>query len=144
MMNDNDIIKALNHCCGNDKHDDKCTEEKCYQVVLPEMRDGDLRWCRQWLIKDALDLIKRQQAEIERLKEENKHHIKTVAENERRALDVTLEEIEKARAEAIKEFAKEFRSHYDDYEDYENIYAHHIRDDIDFLVEEMIEKGGEG
>lgn len=71
MMNDNDIIKALNHCCGNDKHDDKCTEEKCYQVVLPEMRDGDLRWCRQWLIKDALDLIIQQQAEIERLKLES-------------------------------------------------------------------------
>jgi tryptophan 2,3-dioxygenase len=49
------------------------------------------------------------------------------------------EKIEKSiKAEAVKEFAERLKSHYDQYDDYDDIYAHHIRDDIDFLVEEMV------
>lgn len=69
-MTDNEIIKALNYCCGNIKNnDEECNEDMCYQVTLPESRDEGTRFCRQWLIKDALELIKRQKAEIEGLEE---------------------------------------------------------------------------
>ena len=59
-MNENDVIKALEccmkgnncgGCCPYDDEDDTCEE------------------CTSKLAKDALDLIKRQWAEIERLKE---------------------------------------------------------------------------
>lgn len=55
-MNDNEIIKAL-ECCGR---------ESCLGCPY---RDGK---CHQGnpMIRDALDLITRQQAEIERLKKE--------------------------------------------------------------------------
>lgn len=141
-MKDNEIIKALNYCCGNDEHDEECNEKKCYQAVMPEMRNGDLRFCRQWLIKDALDLIKRQQEEVEKLKAENLHHRKTIAENAQRGLEVTLEEIEKARAETIEEFAErakeEFRANTDNNGDINSCFVPIIIDDI---ATEMIEKG---
>ena len=54
-----EIIRAMEYCCGNTKQgdDEECTEKVCYQCALPEDRNGDIRWCRHWLIKDALDLI---------------------------------------------------------------------------------------
>ena len=68
-MTDNEIIKALNYCCGNIKNnDEECNEDMCYQVCLPESREEGLRWCGEWLMKDALDLINRQKAEIEEWK----------------------------------------------------------------------------
>lgn len=67
-MTDNEIIKALNYCCGNiGYNDEECNKDMCYQVALPESRDGDIRWCKQWLIKDAIDLINRQKEEIKSL-----------------------------------------------------------------------------
>lgn len=85
-MTDNEIIKALNYCCGNIKNnDEECNEDMCYQVTLPESRDEGTRFCRQWLIKDALDLINRQNAEIENLQKNidglnifTKNHIKVI------------------------------------------------------------------
>lgn len=69
-MTDNDIIKALNYCCGNiENNDEECNKDMCYQVILPESRDEGTRWCRQWLINDALDLINRQKAQIKELEE---------------------------------------------------------------------------
>lgn len=72
-MSDSDeqIIKALEYCCGNIKSDEECSEDMCYQASLPEDRNGDTRWCRQWLIKDAFDLINRKTEEFEDLKKEN-------------------------------------------------------------------------
>ena len=98
-MTDNEIIKALNYCCGNIKNnDEECNEDMCYQVTLPESRDEGIRWCRQWLIKDALDLINRQKAEIESLQKNidglnifTKNHIKVI------------------RLQAMKEFAERLK-----------------------------------
>ena len=135
MMNDNEIIKALECCTQNDTLDvyrndcdicplNECNSENCVYITQIE----------------ALDLIKRQQKEIERLKDENKHHRKTIAENERRALDVTLEEIEKSRTEAIKEFAERVKYEFCPDCDYstDDIWA-----EIDYRAKEMIEKGDE-
>ena len=98
-MTDNEIIKALNYCCGNIKNnDEECNEDMCYQVCLPESREEGLRWCGEWLMKDALDLINRQAAEIERLQKNidglnifTKNHIKVI------------------RLQAIKEFAERLK-----------------------------------
>lgn len=69
-MTDEQIIKALEYCCGNERtNDDECSSGKCYQVDLPESREDGTRWCSQWLMRDALDLINCQKAEIERLKQ---------------------------------------------------------------------------
>lgn len=52
-MTDNEIIKAL-ECCGNQMY--LCNDRRCKSKTLG----------------DAIDLIKRQKAEIEQLKEETK------------------------------------------------------------------------
>lgn len=57
MMNDNEIIKALD-CCINCK----CKECPCYKNIEGEMR------CTEIDEEEILDLINRQKVEIERLK----------------------------------------------------------------------------
>lgn len=97
-MTDNEIIKALNYCCGNIKNnDEECNEDMCYQVCLPESREEGIRWCGEWLMKDALDLINRQKAEIEQWKEE--------ADRWQNAFCKVNEDMSTIKFEAIKEFA---------------------------------------
>ena len=101
-MTDNEIIKALNYCSGNIKNnDEECNENMCYQVNLPESRDEGARWCRQWLIKDALDLINRQKAEIERLNIESE----TLATQLKGAYE-QIHKLNMAKSEIIKEFCE--------------------------------------
>jgi len=91
-MTDNEIIKALNYCCGNIKNnDEECNEDMCYQVCLPESREEGIRWCGEWLMKDALDLINRQKAEIERL----------------------LQKLQQAKSEALMHAFSKFAGHSD-------------------------------
>lgn len=92
-MTDNEIIKALECCCG----DDGC-------FGCPYTENHSCRLLRN-PIKDALDLINRQKAEIERLKENNRVlqycnqvNISSTAELHDR--------LRTAKAEAIKEFAE--------------------------------------
>ena len=57
-MTDNEIIKAL-VCCANDG-------VNCKECPY-EFSHTEEKWCDEVLQKDALDLINRQKAEIERL-----------------------------------------------------------------------------
>ena len=98
-MTDNEIIKAMQCVIGNDVKCSECT----YQKVLP------FPSCRRMCAKNALDLINRQKAENEKLKQENEFFRKTIIENAQRALEVTVEEIEKAKSEAIKEFGERLK-----------------------------------
>ena len=90
-MTDNEIIKALECCsqedmCQSCPYGAACLDEKYVSV----------------LSKDALDLINRQKAEIERLKEEiHKGHIAFQKRG-----DFYRKEIKSAKSEAIKEFAE--------------------------------------
>ncbi len=107
-MEDKEIIKALERCA-----------------------DGS----GKGIIQAAIDLINRQQAEIERLHNENEELLKAIAN----AYDLNcfLEASRKCvRNEAIKEFAERLKekSRYP----YGTIYVEHI----DNLVKEM-QKGGE-
>ena len=85
-MTDKDIIKAL-----------ECCTKKYGCCDCPLGRD-DL--CMITINKEALDLIKRQQAEIEHLRESTK-----MIESEKDNLIRTYKE---CMTEAIKEFAEEF------------------------------------
>lgn len=91
-MTDNEIIKAFK--CITYGEIDKCL--RCPYDVYKE--------CETFVYEDALDLIKRQQAEIDRLKTEN-GRVKTNIY--KMAIDKAL--AEKARTEAIKEFADKLK-----------------------------------
>ena len=94
-MTDNEIIKAL-ECCSNGEPCANCPcQKQCDETDLAEI---------------ALDLINRQQAEIERLKIEN--------QSLRSAANSYKLHYNEARAEAVKEFAEKlkfvwFDNHYD-------------------------------
>lgn len=126
-LTDNEIIKAL-ECCEI-AYDQDCTECPLY----PD--DGEIA-CREVLREEALDLITRQQAELENLKVENqslrtagnslKMHYEEAqakierlnAENmltisERNAFRTSfydvLKQLKIARSEAVKEFTKRLK-----------------------------------
>ena len=89
-MNDKDIIKAL-ECCGKSA---KCDGANCPMYTIPY---DDGKDCASSLMFNALDLIKRQQEEIEKL---------TIQKNAFGAgMKVEARKNDDVRAEAIKEFA---------------------------------------
>jgi hypothetical protein len=85
-MIDNEIIKAL-ECCIKSSHFGECFENKCPLVSEKGCMVG-----KETLYPYALDLIKRQKAEIERLK-----GWQDLLKAEKHSL---------IKAEAVKEFAK--------------------------------------
>ena len=112
-MNDKDIIKAL-ECCSKQTMISEC--EKC-PIVSPN-------GCRTELIGYALALIKRQQAEIEKL---------TIQKNAFGAgMKVEARKHQEVRNEAIKEFAERLKK--------EACYFCRAVavEDIDNLVKEML------
>ena len=123
-MNDADIIKALECCFVNEN----CTNCPCYENRF------SVYACETEIPKQALDLIKRQQAEIERLKDYNEN---LLSANTAMSCNL-LDEVAKARVEAIKEFAERLKE--------EALYPYPDSetkivdvDDIDNLVKEMTE-----
>ena len=120
-MTDNEIIKAL-ECCSDD-------EPKFCSVCPYYLQDKDNDYCREDMNKDALSIINRQKAEIERLEDLGKCYY------------TSLQQIAKSnheiKAEAIKEFAERLKK----------VSAKRTRDvygeriffkDIDNLVKEMV------
>lgn len=89
-MTDDEIIKALEHCTG-DGEISYCHKCKIY----------DIDNCEQILCQNALDLINRQQAEIERLQS----MCQTLAECRDEALRAGVKAVRNAKSKAIKEFA---------------------------------------
>lgn len=87
-MTDNEIIKAL-ECCGFE-YGNLCSVCPKYE------KDND--FCQEELHNYAIDLINRQQAEIERLKIEN--------QSLRSAANSCKLHYNEARAEAVKEFVE--------------------------------------
>ena len=92
-MTDNEIVKALEgmtyggHSCMHCKYGTTKSDDRC-----------GLQGCK--IGRDALDLINRQQAEIERLKKERRLNLLT-----------QLPIARKIKSEAIKEFWKKVRKH---------------------------------
>ena len=123
-MTDNDIIKAL-ECCGCDNYQcDKCPY--AYKTCT--------------VYKDSLDLINRQKAEIERLRECPKcvyEYDGEMTEFCVKAPCPNYKTADEIRSEAIKEFAERLKEtkfkHGNDF----MVYA----DSIDTLVKEMVGDG---
>ena len=95
-MTDNEIIEALERCSKGGIESCKecpCDSHKCINIDLYGL---------------ALSLINRQKAEIE-------HHRKTIARNAQLAHDVTIDELQKARADAVKEFAERLHGKIDNF-----------------------------
>ena len=90
-MTDKDIIKAL-ECCG--------IKTDCKGCYFDTHESEDI--CAREIVKNAFDLINHQKEEIEFLR-------KTIGKKKKKALDVTLEEIEKSRVEAIIGFAERLK-----------------------------------
>ena len=133
-MTDAEVLKAL-ECCGS------TTVGACKDCTMYKDKSGI---CVPIICRDAFDLINRQKAEIERLKKENAFHRKTITENAQRALEVTVEEIEKAKSEARKEFAERLRKTMTATSKTISGYCKYIvtDDEIDNLLEEM--EGNDG
>jgi hypothetical protein len=100
-MTDNDIKEAL-ECCINDE----CEDCPLYGENHPDVYGN----CVQNTKRNALDLINRQQAEVENLKHNLKcvkDHKEGLIERLHKNLDDKCDKcIARDRAEAIKEFAK--------------------------------------
>ena len=124
-MTDNEIIKALECCSFDDVK--KCDDCPYYEKETKT-------YCVNDLIKDTLDLINRQNAEIETLKTNNN------------SLCITLQNRARVeRAEAIKEFAEKFKgkagsifTSYQGYEIYETKQYQISAIIFDNLVKEMV------
>ena len=127
-MTDAEIIKAL-ECC-KETVDDIDNESKCCSCSL--IQDG---WCTSTLAKNALSLINRQKAEIERL---NRMYL-TVCES----LDKAEKQISTAKAEAIKEFAERLLGLYSTCTLADTICMDALGCDIKRLVKEMGVDGDE-
>ena len=101
-MNDKDIIKAL-ECCNSTDSD--CLNKCPYFNYTAK--------CSQAMIKDTLDLINRQQAEIKKLQE----HIQKCDTVEQRADELIAQlqkELKTAKSEAVKEFAERLKEKFRD------------------------------
>ena len=117
-MTDEQIIKAL-ECCVKTEFISDCA--KCEMFAFD---------CKDILIENALDLINRQKAEIERLeKEHNEYPVKTIVGNNCEVHSKTSKDYDNLIAdignEAIKEFAERLK---------ESIYTHENRVDIDGII----------
>lgn len=111
-MTDNEIIKALECCKDSSMPCKDCPYAEC----------DSKRGCVSEMCEDALDLINRQKADIEKLRENNKAIMQTMAD---------------VHTEAIKEFAETVKKNH--LMLFNNIYSHKdFVDAIDRLVKEMI------
>lgn len=100
-MTDNEIAKTLEYCISN-------IFQNC--LICPLHNDFYPNLCHCERDKNALDLINRQKAEIERLK----HHCFGI-QNELEAYKDTFNTaIDEAKSEAIKEFAERLENDYSD------------------------------
>lgn len=126
-MNDKDIIKAL-ECCGN------VITSGCKGCPYHIKHNAS---CVRELMLDALDLIKRQQAEIEKL---------TIQKNAFGAgMKVEARKNDDVRVEAIREFAERLKYKFRTWQDNSGNWILYIKMDcIDNLVKEMLGKEDEG
>lgn len=128
-MTDNEIIKAL-ECCNRPANQISC-DDCPYQFSTKE--------CSKLLIKDALDLINRQKAEIERYERENESKFdkwKLLDDRTKQRYAELYEEAKDiVRVKAIKEFAERFKSIAGIYQ--KDTYVIGV-DEFDNLVKEMV------
>lgn len=123
-MTDNEIIKAL-ECCT--------IKTDCKGCYFDTHEAEDI--CAREVVKNAFDLITRQQAEIERLNAEN-----MLTMSERNAFRTSFYEVSKqlktAKSESVKEFAERLKDNLQWDSEYDNKFV--FENDIDVLVKEVV------
>ena len=132
-MTDNEIIKAL-ECCSNYNDCDKCNFE-------PKDNKKKTIGCCLEIMKNALDTITRQQAEIERLKECPKcvyEYDGEITEYCVQGPCSNFKTVEQVKSEAYKEFAERLKDRSDSRFDYSELVFEISEGDIDNLVKEMV------
>lgn len=125
---DDEIIKML-ECCINDNCND-----------CPETFGN----CELTTMRNALDLLKRQRATIERLQSESigKCELAISMRNDNNLDSNCNYCIDKSKSEAVKEFAERLKNlDVDTYYSYASIVYELSEDDIDNLVKEMVGEG---
>lgn len=166
-MTDNEIIKALENimnekigCCKEDcnfydgkvhgcaqtiaKHSlDLINRQKAENLSLQnkvELLEQAMKMLKEDSDKSresAMEVIQKQEAEIERLQTENR-----ILSQKRMNLFERLEFIHKARAEAVKEFAERLKENVESYDvatGYKITIVHAVEEEtIDNLVKEMV------
>ena len=143
-MTGEQVIKALEQC-GN------IIVSSCKDCPLHEKYNAN---CVRELTKDALDLIKRQQAEIYNLKEDLSEYRNMPILTKNDCLIATVEKradgkryhnalltikVDEIRAEACKEFAERLNKNFETYTDDEEKNALYMRNLINNLVKELTE-----
>ena len=134
VVSNYDIVKAL-ECCYRSGSCSQCPYEKLR--VKPE-------WdCSSKMIADAIDLINRQKAEIERLQTENEKQKVIMEEMTDLMFLLPFETdydkaIKTAKAEAVKEFAERLKEKAYFHEEYGTMVLEDVDDITDNLVKEMV------
>ena len=124
-MTDNEIIKAL-ECCKPQKG-----TRDCNNCPYAECEKG----CADELIKESLDFINRQKAEIDRLKSEN------LALSQKRITMVErIDIVNNARNKAIREFADQLKRFICLEEDEGSDFREEMYFKIESLAKEMTEE----
>jgi hypothetical protein len=138
-MTDEQTIKAFEYCMN---------QNECRSCCPYDDDEDTNEGCTSKLVEDVLDLIKRQQAEIERLKEEirkfERYPVIVGVGNNCLVLTRSLDDYDKfigdVSAEAIKEFAERVKAHMCNY-DIDNYHSFRaIEEEVfDDLVKELTE-----
>ena len=124
-MTDNEIIKAL-ECCCTDVREDTCPKCAFYKKHR----------CSTLMLNGASDLINRQKAEIEKLKNRN-----AFLENEyKNQGELFWERVKIKQSEVIKEFAERLKTNFNkNIRLYGRCTVYDATTEIDDLVKEMTE-----
>ena len=122
-MTDNEIIKALEYCVHN-----------LYKCPECPYNNETVSKCSVKLKFDTIDLINRQQAEIERAKEINEQLYEEMSERQKEEVSIAKR---MARKKAIKEFADRLKINYSKPLFAVGSYNEFIRE-VDNLVKEMV------
>lgn len=126
MMDSKEIIEALENCYTGDGDCLTCPYTDDYDRCVG-------------LIKNALALIKELTEENERLRENNIFLNDTIGKNAQQALEVTLAEIEKAKADALRDMQSRLAQYIGTYTDKSFVYVSAMFKLIERIAKEMVE-----
>lgn len=130
-MTDEQIIKALERCFTRGFDESTCYECPFYTATAK---------CAEDLRDSVLDLINRQKAEIEELRERISYLGKSI-DCSRKEYNRLLQKLQQAKSEAIKKFAEQLKETAYSYSDISGYRSTVVdADSIDNLAKEMLVK----
>jgi hypothetical protein len=113
---------------------------------LEEQKNTIFRTIDRQTIAEAIEFLKKQNAEIERLQAMVDAELDTIhnlGDDYERVLEEENELVKTAKTEAIKEFVRRLKWIYRNHSEFEQIYARYLWYEVDNLVKEMTEGGAQ-